>query len=979
MIRINTFGGLSVRGEGDRPISGAAVQPRRLAILALLARAGERGMNRDKVLTLLWPDADDERGSRTLAQALYVLRKDLGTDDAITGASNLCLDPAIASSDVAEFASAMSRGEDERAVALYQGPFLDGFRVTGAEEFDRWAERERAALAQEYSRALESLARAAHARGDPLGAVSWWQKLAAIDPLNARITVGLMESLAAAGDRAGAIRQARVYELLVEQELDLPPDKEVMALAGRLRQTAGDVSVPAKPAEPAKSAAVVPHEHKAEPATVAVPAPAVVSVTMPAPPVVDVRRRRALVPGLATLVIAVLGLFVLRNWNPTAGPPGAAGGIPVVAIGRIVAFGDDSAHASMAAPVADLLATSLGRSRGIRVVSHGRMLELMRRGGAGSDTGDAGAFVDAARRAGAAEVIDGTLYGRPGGGLRLDLRRVHLATGAIGDVQSVEGSDLFALVDSGTSRLVAALGTDAPAGSVTDVTTHSVAAYRMYEQCVRALHRGEYPSALAFCDDALTTDSMFALAAYYGAIAASQAAPESWPVRMNRANTLAAHAPERERLTIKADWAYRTSSPALRSVAESLAQRYPAEVEGYLYSGIARVYDGEFLAAIAPLRRVVDMDSSGLRGATATCSACEAFRWWTSAYVLMDSLPAAERVARAGLRLQPGSWQAAVSLIEVLEASGRAAEAESTARVLAPANHPYDQMVLLQAENLLRSGDYDAADRLLKAQIQRGGVARQADAIWDLALSLRERGRMREAVDVARRLRVFGDPSLPPNARTTGSIIEAQLRLESGQPAVAAALFDSIANVFPPSNTASQVARHRAWMLTHAAGARFAAGDTASLARLADSVRALGAASAFGRDQRLHHHLRALLLSARGRDADAAAEFRAAIYSVTSGYTRTNLELARVLLRDGRSRDAVAVLQPALRGPLQASNLYVIRIELHEMLARAWDAAGARDSAVAHYDLVARAWSEGDAMYKARSVAAQSRAAVLRR
>ncbi|HET9271949.1 MAG TPA: hypothetical protein VFO31_27410, partial [Vicinamibacterales bacterium] len=300
-------------------------------------------------------------------------------------------------------------------------------------------------------------------------------------------------------------------------------------------------------------------------------------------------------------------------------------------------------------------------------------------------------------------------------------------------------------------------------------------------------------------------------------------------------------------------------------------------------------------------------------------------------------------------------------------------------RVLAPANHPYDQMVLLQAEHLLRFGDYDAADRLLKAQIQRGGVARQADAIWDLALSLRERGRMREAVDVARRLRAFGDPSLPAGARTTGSIIEAQLRLESGQPAVAAALFDSIANVFPPSNTASQVARHRAWMLTHAAGARFAAGDTAILARLADSVRALGAASAFGRDQRLHHHLRGLLLSARGRDADAAAEFRAAIYSVTSGYTRTNLELARVLLRDGRARDAVAVLQPALRGPLQASNLYVIRSELHEMLARAWDAAGARDSALAHYDLVARAWSEADAMYKARSAAAQSRAAALRR
>ena len=245
MIRIHTFGGFSVRGEGDKPISGAAAQPRRMAILALLARAGERGINREKVLALLWPDADDERGPRTLAQALYALRKDLGSEEAVAGARELYLDPATVASDVSEFAAAVARGDDERAVALYRGPFLDGFRLTGADEFMRWVERERGALAQDYFRALESLARSAFSRGDPVTAVSWWRKLAAIEPLNARVTVGLMEALAAAGDRAGAMQHVRVYELLVEQELDLPPDREVMALAERLRQDAGGEKAPA--------------------------------------------------------------------------------------------------------------------------------------------------------------------------------------------------------------------------------------------------------------------------------------------------------------------------------------------------------------------------------------------------------------------------------------------------------------------------------------------------------------------------------------------------------------------------------------------------------------------------------------------------------------------------------------------------------------------------------------------------------------
>src|SRR5215207_7812664 len=153
VIRIQTLGGLSVRGTNGGPLAGAAAQPRRMAILALLARAGERGVSRDKLLALLWPDADADRGSRTLAQALYALRKDLVAEDAIVGSKELRFDPALVSSDVGEFASAVARGDDARAADLYGGAFLDGFHVSGAGEFDQWVERERAALARDHARA----------------------------------------------------------------------------------------------------------------------------------------------------------------------------------------------------------------------------------------------------------------------------------------------------------------------------------------------------------------------------------------------------------------------------------------------------------------------------------------------------------------------------------------------------------------------------------------------------------------------------------------------------------------------------------------------------------------------------------------------------------------------------------------------------------------------------------------------------------
>ena len=84
-----------------------------------------------------------------------------------------------------------------------------------------------------------------------------------------------------------------------------------------------------------------------------------------------------------------------------------------------------------------------------------------------------------------------------------------------------------------------------------------------------------------------------------------------------------------------------------------------------------------------------------------------------------------------------------------------------------------------------------------------------------------------------------------------------------------------------------------------------------------------------------------------------------------------NLELGRALMRQNRAREAVAVVAPALRGEVDASNLYVTRTELHELLAQAYDRAGDRDSAAVHYQAVVRAWGNADEMFHARRDAAK--------
>jgi Tol biopolymer transport system component/DNA-binding SARP family transcriptional activator len=299
VLRVHTFGRLHVRGTDGGVLSGSAAQPRRLAILALLASAGEQGLTRDKVLAYLWPDAEEERSRRMLNQALYALRQDLGSDDVFLGTRELRFNPDLVSSDVAEFEEALSRGKLEDAAARYAGPFLDGFRLPGAPEFDRWAEEERAGLAGSYAESLAKLARRSEDLGDWAQAVEWWRRAAAQDPLNGRVALRLMRALVAANDRNGALRHARVYEALVEQELDLPPDREVVAYAEQLRR---ELPAPTSEAfvEAIPAAATAPaSDHKlpveaaprdAVPAPTGVPAP----TSVPAPTGVPASLAKAL-------------------------------------------------------------------------------------------------------------------------------------------------------------------------------------------------------------------------------------------------------------------------------------------------------------------------------------------------------------------------------------------------------------------------------------------------------------------------------------------------------------------------------------------------------------------------------------------------------------------------------------------------------------------------------------------------------------
>jgi DNA-binding SARP family transcriptional activator/Flp pilus assembly protein TadD len=252
--RLRTFGTLALTGQADDTLLGKhGHQHRRLALLAALAAAGEPGRSRDQLLHLFWPDGTQSRGRHSLEQLLYAIRSSI--DEAVfAGVNPVRLNPEVVSSDVVQFQSALVRGDPEGAVEQYQGPFLDGFFLSDAPEFERWLDAERARLERSYSGALERLARSAEGAQDHATAVWWWRKLAETDPVSSKNATGLIQALMNAGDHAAALQYAEHYEAVVAQELGTSVGPAVASLVAEVRARAKTepITVPRSPPPPAQ-------------------------------------------------------------------------------------------------------------------------------------------------------------------------------------------------------------------------------------------------------------------------------------------------------------------------------------------------------------------------------------------------------------------------------------------------------------------------------------------------------------------------------------------------------------------------------------------------------------------------------------------------------------------------------------------------------------------------------------------------------
>jgi DNA-binding SARP family transcriptional activator/predicted Zn-dependent protease len=964
MLYLHALGELHLSGPAHETLSA---QRKDLAILLYLVRRRPAGATRAELAALIWGERDEARARHSLRQSLLRLRRRL----AVAGepADVLEIDngtvrvvPGRIQLDVAWFEAAVAEGRTADAVASWTGDFLADAEDVGGEEFRLWVEEERVLLQRRLHAAFEHLVSAAERTGDDAAAALWASRWAARAPFEETPHERLVLALHRSGRRDEAIARHDAFVTRLHSQLDLEPSAAFAALRAALNESK---------VESRRESKVESRKSK-----VTEGAPSLTATVLASRPVSEAwwRRPRPIAAAVAGLALVLLAAVQVGSWqNGTVEPP-------LIAVGRISDQTGSPTTITPKAPMgatvvtsralSDMLATSLARLPGFRVVSNARMNEVLAQLGVARDeAGDSiepARYVEAATRAGARDLLEGELYRRPDGRLLLDLRRLDIRSGDVREGYSVEGADPFEVVDHATMQLGGGRLPPMDTRRLSDFTTSSLVAYRFYEEGLRAFYQGDDHAAYRLFQAALEEDSTFAMAAYYTYRTQYNLGLATNADYLARALALSEKVSDRERLLIRAAWSSTMSEPAGTAIAETLAIRYPSEPDAFYLRGRTRVLEGNLDGALGDFMRVVAMDSLSLRGTTPHCRACDALNEAISTYILMDSIGSAERVSREWTRRQPRAARPWVLLATTLDYQDRPKEALA-ARQVASTLQPGNRITAIYpALVAIRAGDFTTADRILREHGELDATSVRIEAYWFLCISLRNQGRLEEALVAARRTREMVDSATNGRPRPPDmAVLEAQTLAEMGRTREAVALFDSLGRTPRSPDAPGNAARRRVWMLTHSATA-LAPADTLRLATIADTLEWLGQRSAYRRDAMLHHYVRGLLLSARGDDAAAEDELRRAVLYPSAGYSRINFELARTLIRLGRPREAVATLQPTFRGPLESGNLYVTRTELHAALGDAFAAADRADSAAAHYRIAADAWKNADPQFAAR-------------
>lgn len=232
------------------------------ALLYYLA-ATSKSHRRSFLANLFWPDVSEAKANSSLRVTLSSLRKQIPEHLDIDRQS-VSLNANRVWVDTQQFTQLLQKVDDpaltmqqnQTAVSLYTGDFLDGFCVDDAPEFEQWVTTTREYFQQRIIHVLMDLARWHAVNGDPAASLATLSRLLSLAPGNEAAHRLMMQVLANTGQRAAAILQFDTLRHYLAEELGVDPEPETMALYAQLLEgenideRPGELQVPGFDAPP---------------------------------------------------------------------------------------------------------------------------------------------------------------------------------------------------------------------------------------------------------------------------------------------------------------------------------------------------------------------------------------------------------------------------------------------------------------------------------------------------------------------------------------------------------------------------------------------------------------------------------------------------------------------------------------------------------------------------------------------------------
>jgi DNA-binding SARP family transcriptional activator len=241
--------------------AGAEVRfPTRKTLALLVYLAAEPAVHsREWLISLLWPEVDQDHGRTSLRATLSLLRRALGDAPGVSHVvathGGLALSPGAdvkldlrlveeavkAARTAATPPSVGVRETLERAADAWRGDFAQGLDLPESPDFDEWLGVNREAWRGRIAIVLDRISGLRADAGDLVGGLELARRWVAVDRYADPARRRLIELRLAAGDRPGALADYEGFVKLLREELGADPEPETRALTERARRSSRSV------------------------------------------------------------------------------------------------------------------------------------------------------------------------------------------------------------------------------------------------------------------------------------------------------------------------------------------------------------------------------------------------------------------------------------------------------------------------------------------------------------------------------------------------------------------------------------------------------------------------------------------------------------------------------------------------------------------------------------------------------------------